>query len=198
MCAESTFRLLFSLTFGVVITLWVRNLFLVGVSPRMFYTPTEGLWVGIPLRILLSLSTGSVVVYVFKPQWLRWAALSPPPCLRWLGLPLGVAATMLLIQIFRALGRNFSMSLDIKSQQTLTTTGPYRLVRHPMYTALLMFWLSLFILSANWFIGLTGLLGQVLIMLVRTPKEERMMLEKFGGLYVVYMEKTGRYLPRWW
>jgi protein-S-isoprenylcysteine O-methyltransferase Ste14 len=196
MCTESTFRLLFSLTFGVVIIIWLRNLLRVGLSSRMFYTPTEGLFVGVPLRVLLISSMASVIVYIVSPRWLGWATISAAPCLRWLGLPVGIASAVLLIRIFRALGHNFSMSLNIKERQTLATNGPYRRVRHPMYTALFMFWLSLFILSANWFIGLTGLLGQALIMLVRTPKEERMMLEQFGDSYAAYMQRTGRFLPR--
>jgi len=197
MCNESTFRLLVALTFGVVAAVWVRNLLRVGLTPSMFYGPDEGLWVGIPLRVLLVLSTGSLVVYVVSPNWLSCAAVRFIPCLRWLGLPLGVSAMLLLIRIFRALGHNFSMSLHVKGRQTLATGGPYRRIRHPMYTALLMFWLSVSILSANWLIGLTGLLGQALIMLVRTPKEEQMMLQRFGDSYTEYMGRTGRFLPRW-
>ncbi len=196
MCDESTFRILFTLTFGVVIAVWVRNLLRVGLTTSMFYGPDEGLWVGIPLRLLLFMSTGSLVVYIINPLWLSWAAVPVTPCLRWLGLPLGVVAVALLVQIFRALGHNFSMSLHIKERQTLATHGPYRRIRHPMYTALLIFWLSVSLLSANWFIGFTGLLGQALLMLVRTPKEERMMLQRFGDSYAEYMGRTGRFLPR--
>ncbi len=58
-------------------------------------------------------------------------------------------------------------------------------------------WIAYFLLSANWFIGITGILAEGIIMVTRTPKEERMMVERFGEEYIVYMRGTGRFFPRW-
>ena len=53
-----------------------------------------------------------------------------------------------------------------------------------------------FLLSANWFIGFTGLSAYGLIIVKRTPKEERMMVSRFGEEYIAYMKRPGRFLPR--
>ncbi len=75
--------------------------------------------------------------------------------------------------------------------------GPYHWVRHPMYTSFILLWVGFLFISTNWFIGFTGILGFAWAIVVRTPKEEQMMIERFGEEYIVYMKRTGRYLPRW-
>jgi protein-S-isoprenylcysteine O-methyltransferase Ste14 len=52
------------------------------------------------------------------------------------------------------------------------------------------------LLSANWFVGGGGLAFVLLLMAVRTPREERMLIRRFGDDYRSYMGRTGRYLPR--
>jgi protein-S-isoprenylcysteine O-methyltransferase Ste14 len=65
-----------------------------------------------------------------------------------------------------------------------------------MYTALLLLWSGLALLSANWFVMLQVLMGAGAIIWSRTPLEEAMMLEVFGDRYRAYMARTGRFLPR--
>jgi protein-S-isoprenylcysteine O-methyltransferase Ste14 len=54
---------------------------------------------------------------------------------------------------------------------------------------------SVTVLAANWLIGASSVLVMGLLA-VRTPKEERMLIEKFGQQYRDYMETTGRFFPR--
>ena len=75
------------------------------------------------------------------------------------------------------------------------TWGPYKYVRHPMYTAIFVWISSLAIVAANWFFVLAAA-GTIAVLLVRTPKEENMMLSMFSARYQEYMKHTGRYLPR--
>ena len=56
---------------------------------------------------------------------------------------------------------------------------------------------SCFLLTANWFIGVAGLLVFALLA-VRTPTEEGKLVERFGEEYRAYMQKTGRFCPRLW
>jgi protein-S-isoprenylcysteine O-methyltransferase Ste14 len=51
------------------------------------------------------------------------------------------------------------------------------------------------VLTANWLIGLSSLFVLVLLV-VRTPKEEQMLIERFGDQYREYMARTGRFFPR--
>jgi len=72
-----------------------------------------------------------------------------PAWSRWLGVALGIVSLQLFGWTHHALGRNWSTRLVIKEGHSLVTSGPYRWVRHPMYTAIFGSWLAIFLLSAN-------------------------------------------------
>jgi protein-S-isoprenylcysteine O-methyltransferase Ste14 len=95
----------------------------------------------------------------------------------------------------RELGRNWSITLEIRDQHKLIENGPYALVRHPMYTSFLLIALGQAFLLANWVAGLAGLVGFAVLFFLRVDKEERMMLEIFGPQYQAYMERTKRIIP---
>jgi len=137
------------------------------------------------------------LVYSIDPALMKWSTLLLPHWMRWFGFCVGLGALLIFFWVLRSLGRNFSTTLTINKAQTLVTRGPYQWVRHPMYTSFIVLWVGLLFLSTNWFIGLTGVLGFVLAIVVRTPKEEQMMIDRFGDEYIAYMKRTGRYLPRW-
>ena len=96
----------------------------------------------------------------------------------------------------RDLGANWSPSLEINSQQTLTTEGVYGVLRHPMYASQCLYSLAQALLLQNWIAGLAGLAAFVPMYLVRVPREEQMMLDHFGDAYRAYGERTGGILPR--
>ena len=93
------------------------------------------------------------------------------------------------------LGKNWSITLEIRDQHRLVSNGVYQRVRHPMYSA---FWLmavgQAFLLS-NWVAGLAGLLGFAMLFFLRVDKEEQMMLQNFGDEYRAYMQRTKRIIP---
>jgi protein-S-isoprenylcysteine O-methyltransferase Ste14 len=140
----------------------------------------------------------SFLVFIFFPQWLNWSSVALPEWLRWTGLGIAVSGLVMLTWVQHALGRNFSASLRLRNDHTLVVNGPYRTMRHPMYTALILLWGGLAVLSANWFIALQVLTGVNGIIRNRAPLEEAMMLESFGDTYREYMGRTGRFLPRLW
>jgi protein-S-isoprenylcysteine O-methyltransferase Ste14 len=195
---ETTFQALFIFTAVVFVILWARNFVSIGITRDKFYTANEGIVIAVPRFLLLGASLVGMLVYSINPRLMKWSALLLPFWMRWFGFFVGLAALIIFFWVLRSLGQNFSTSLTINRDQTLVTQGPYQWVRHPMYTSFVLLWVGYFFLSANWFIGLTGILGFVWAIVVRTPKEEQMMIEQFGGEYVAYMKRTGRYLPRWW
>ena len=73
--------------------------------------------------------------------------------------------------------------------------GPYRWVRHPFYDSAALCMLANSLATANWFLFLTGALA-LLLLVVRTRKEEENLLNRFGDDYRAYMESTGRFLPK--
>lgn len=74
--------------------------------------------------------------------------------------------------------------------------GVYRLVRHPMYTSFFISGLGQALLLANWIAGPAALLAVALLVIVRVPHEEQMMVAQFGNDYRDYVRRTGGILPR--
>ena len=135
-------------------------------------------------------------LYFVAPQWVAWAAIPLPAWARLAGLIIGYANLPLLWWIEATLGKNFNTVLHLRDGHTLVTHGPYRWVRHPMYTSLYLFTIAVQLASASWLIGLPGLIGLTVIVVNRIDREEALMIEKFGDEYRAYMQRTGRFLPR--
>ncbi len=75
------------------------------------------------------------------------------------------------------------------------TTGPYRWIRHPMYSFGAILFAAYFLLTANWFIGLASGVSFALLA-IRTREEEANLIKRFGDDYRAYRERAGRVLPR--
>lgn len=95
----------------------------------------------------------------------------------------------------KELGRNWSITLEIRDKHELISGGPYAFVRHPMYTSFMLMGVGQALLLPNWAAGLAGLLGFAVLFFLRVDKEERMMLEIFGIQYRDYMQRTKRIVP---
>ena len=164
-------------------------------SDRNFFRPRSDIR-QLVFGTLGFLNIAPTVIYVVAPEQLAWAVLPLPAGWRWLGIGLGVVGIFFLLWIHHTLGKNFSVPGVMKEKQLLITVGPYRWVRHPMYTALFLVTIVYFLISANWFIGLVWIgwiVGTVASML---RDEETALIEKFGDKYRAYMQRTGRFLPR--
>ncbi|OCP15999.1 MULTISPECIES: protein-S-isoprenylcysteine O-methyltransferase [unclassified Ensifer] len=111
----------------------------------------------------------------------------------------GTAIFFFALWVFRRthkeLGRNWSITLEIRDKHELISGGPYAFVRHPMYTSFMLMGLGQALLLSNWVAGLAGLLGFAVLFFLRVDKEERMMLEIFGPQYHDYMQRTKRIVP---
>lgn len=155
----------------------------------------EGMLVLILLRLAgLGIWFGTLA-YLLNPDWMRWSQIDLPIALRWAGVALALAMLPLIYWLFSSLGNNVTDTVAIRKQHALVTRGPYRWVRHPLYTVGSLLFLGFSLIAANWFIAAAGLLGFVMLA-IRTPNEEAHLIEKFGDEYRVYMQRTGRYLPR--
>ena len=117
------------------------------------------------------------------------------PAVAWLGLVPLCAALWLFRRSHVDLGRNWSISLQIREKHVLVKTGVYRLIRHPMYTSFLLLGVAQMLLLSNWLADASGLLGAGVFFAFRVRREERLMLECFGDDYRVYMAHTKRFIP---
>lgn len=111
----------------------------------------------------------------------------------------GVAAYIIGLYMFHRshvdLGTNWSISLEVRETHTLVTHGVYGRVRHPMYTALLLFGAGQACVLPNYVAGPSYLVVMTLLIALRLPAEERMMRETFGAEYDEYAKRTTRLVP---
>jgi protein-S-isoprenylcysteine O-methyltransferase Ste14 len=125
------------------------------------------------------------------------AALDRPfiAWIAWLGIVPEVAALWLFRRSHVDLGRNWSISLEVRDQHALVQSGVYRRIRHPMYTSFFLLAVAQLLLLPNWLAGLAGIAGAGVLFGFRVAREERMMLESFGEDYRAYMAHTKRIVP---
>jgi protein-S-isoprenylcysteine O-methyltransferase Ste14 len=137
----------------------------------------------------------SPLVYLLNPAWMAWSKIGLPEWVRWLGVGIGVLCVMGIYWLFSSIGSGITPTSATRKQHTLVTSGPYRWVRHPLYTVGSSMFIAFGMMADNWFIAALGILTFIL-MASRTPKEEANLIEKFGDEYREYMKRTGRYFPR--
>ena len=96
------------------------------------------------------------------------------------------------------LGTNWSITLEVREEHQLVTQGIYQTVRHPMYSALLLYSLGQALVVPNWIAGPSYGVAMAILFAFRLGPEERMMLNEFGKDYEAYMERTKRLVPGVW
>ncbi len=137
----------------------------------------------------------SPILYLLNPAWMNWSKIGLAEGLRWLGVGLGLLSNFGIYWLFSSLGSNITPTSATRKEHKLVTSGPYRWVRHPLYTIGSMLFVSFGLVADNWFIAALGLLAFI-VMAIRTPTEEANLIEKFGDEYREYMKNTGAFLPK--
>ena len=138
----------------------------------------------------------AMVAYLVSPRWMDWSALSLSVTFRWVGVVVGLATLPLLYWVLSSLGRNISETFLTKGDHQLVTHGPYRWVRHPLYTVATVAFLSLGLIASNAFILVMGGVIFAAMALLVVPKEEAKLMDKFGEAYDEYRRRTGALVPR--
>ena len=147
------------------------------------------------LRPLALIGMAGIIAFAIHPPWMAWSSLPLPVWLRWIGVGLGAAGTLLLAWTFHNLGKNLTDTVVTRQQHSLVVSGPYRWVRHPFYVAFLLGMTAMSLVMANWFVFLTGGIAFVMLAL-RSRREERNLELRFGDDYRRYRERTGAFFPR--
>jgi protein-S-isoprenylcysteine O-methyltransferase Ste14 len=147
------------------------------------------------LRPLAAVLLAGVLAYLFRPSSMSWSSLPLPAWLRWMGVPIGIAAIGLLFWTLRSLGRNLTDTVVTRREASLVTHGPYRWIRHPFYDSMLLAVIAISLVAANWFLAITGV-GLFVLLAVRASTEERNLVARFGPDYEAYTRQTGRFVPR--
>ena len=149
----------------------------------------------IGVRLTGLLTAGCILASLVKPAWFTWASYPLPVTARWIGVA-GLAGSILwLIWMFHALGRNLTDTVVTRRDAFFVNYGPYRWVRNPMYTGVLLLGIALGLALANWLVPVAASLTFTLLAL-RTRREEQYLIERFGDQYRSYMQRVGRFFPK--
>ena len=112
----------------------------------------------------------------------------------WLGAAVTIAGLLFAVWAREHLGRNWSRSVTIKQGHELITTGPYAVVRHPIYTGILTGFLGMAIAISQ----VRGFIVLALIFLafwMKLSMEEEWMRSQFGETYATYASRTAALVP---
>lgn len=183
------FLVLFGLGFLGTIAGFVRfRAYREDVEKKVGPLPTPG-------PVLVSIAALSILLTgigeITDETSVEWASL------RVLGVGLSLYTMVMLPWAVRTLGRFGVPGVGVFRDHALVTSRPFRLVRHPGYSAILALWLGAALGTLNWLLlSLWPVLVIVLFMVSR--EEEGLLRVKFGTTYDAYAAKTGRFIPRAW
>ena len=111
------------------------------------------------------------------------------------GCLLTVAGATLVLRSRAELGAAWSFVPRADPSSGLVTTGPYRLVRHPIYLGLILLALGQALAFSSWFAGLIVVVGIVPTFAWRASAEERLLSRTFGERFVLYRRQTKMIIP---
>ena len=126
--------------------------------------------------------------------WLCGQFLPRSPETYWLGVGLLVIGLGFSIWARRYLGRNWSGTVTVKQDHELIRTGPYRFVRHPIYTGILLGFLGTAVALGQWR-GLLAVALATFAFLLKIRLEEKWMTETFGDAYRRYRAEVKALIP---
>jgi protein-S-isoprenylcysteine O-methyltransferase Ste14 len=147
---------------------------------------------------LLALVIAATVVVNLTPRVFPAATIRPGAVAFAAGMVVLLAGLVLRGWSFKALGQYFTHTVMVSSDQPVIVRGPYRVLRHPSYTGIILAAIGIGLASANWadlagllLLTLTGLLWRIRI-------EEAALLATLGDRYRVYAAQHKRLVPLVW
>jgi protein-S-isoprenylcysteine O-methyltransferase Ste14 len=153
--------------------------------------------VGSRLALIACLIATAIVVNL-APHVVPAAAIRPGAVAFAVGMVILLAGLVLRGWSFKALGEYFTHTVMVSSDQPVIAAGPYRLLRHPSYTAVLLAGIGVGLASANW----AGLAGLTLLLLApllwRIHTEENALMTTVGDRYHAYAAQHKRLVPLVW
>jgi protein-S-isoprenylcysteine O-methyltransferase Ste14 len=155
--------------------------------------------IGIGFKIITAIITVigvvGLVLYLYSPSWWTWTFIPLGEWIQWLGIVIALVPIFFLIWVHQYLDKQWSIALEIQEDHKLITTGPYRYVRHPMYLGIFTYTMGLMMISLDALVILFFAFT-IWVNYRRIPREEQMLIQKFGDEYLEYMKRSGRLLPR--
>jgi protein-S-isoprenylcysteine O-methyltransferase Ste14 len=142
---------------------------------------------------LIRVAAAIIVLVLVRAGAFRGHRTTTSPALAALGLVVFFCGLGLAVWARICLGRNWGMPMSEKTDPDLITTGPYKLIRHPIYSGLLLALLGTAIAVSTYLLILVGLFGAYFIF--AAVVEERRMTELFPESYQKYKRSTKMMIP---
>ena len=149
--------------------------------------------------------TGVVLQGLSYPiLWVAWRPLftsflpsskAASPILEIAAAATAIASVVLVIAALKTLGKEWSLTARVVTGHKLATEGPYRLVRHPIYTGMLGMLLATGIAVSYWPALLIALFVFFIGTMIRIRSEERLLRETFGAEFEAYTQRVPALLP---
>jgi len=155
----------------------------------------EGWPILIGMRVAGLLTFGLTAVWMWNPTAFAWAAFSIPDWVRWIGVVGFSLGVTWLIWMFISLGSNLTDTVVTRRDSHFVDHGPYRYVRNPMYSGILIVGMSLGLALGTWLVPVAAT-AMFWILAKRTRIEETFLIARFGDQYRGYMSRVGRFFPR--
>ncbi|MBW2991655.1 isoprenylcysteine carboxylmethyltransferase family protein [Candidatus Woesearchaeota archaeon] len=133
-------------------------------------------------------------LYVFSTK-IDFANYYLPDWIGWVGAVLFFLAALMLWKVHLDLGRNWTPTPGIRKEHKLITDGIFKHIRHPMYSAHILWAIAQILMLHNWIAGYSFIITSLPFYIIRIRSEEKMMLEEFGDKYREYIKRTGRIFP---
>ena len=147
------------------------------------------------LRLFLLVGTAialcSILEYTFLRGFLSWPALV-------VGWICALASFAIRRRAIAALGKFWSLHVEIRAEHEFVRSGPFRFVRHPAYFSMILELLALTIICRAWFTMLAIPLFFIPVLVRRIRLEEGALIAKFGAPYEEYRRTTPALFPRPW
>lgn len=148
---------------------------------RIIWYPNVAAWILVPLATAFRPTLG--------PFWHCSVIVS------WIAVGVAVVAWYLTLICWRKMGKAWRMGIDPNEKNTLIITGPYALVRHPIYALQCTLALASAVAVPSMWMAAIALI-QIVLLQWEARREEKHMLSVHGETYGNYMRQVGRFIPR--
>ena len=150
-------------------------------------------------RVIVSLSLGAAILLAsLLRAWVPSLDTPAPAIFAGLGLVVLWSGLALRIWAVVTLGRSFRTYVEVDTDQAVVTSGPYRWVRHPSYTGLLLIAVGFGLGAGNWLSLVICAVVPALGLLPRIAVEESELTRVLGEPYRSYQARTHRLVPGLW
>jgi protein-S-isoprenylcysteine O-methyltransferase Ste14 len=116
----------------------------------------------------------------------------------WIGLALFWGGVSLRLWSFHTLGQYFTVTVQTTGDQPVVTDGPYRVIRHPGYAALLLIFMAAGLLMGNWWSLICLTVAMTCGLVLRIRVEEGALTQNLGDAYRDYAATHKRLVPLIW